>query len=74
MNESQKETIVTLLSKEIDELDASLLQVYGLTPSSSYDEDKAYCSYDEDKAYCDHLGDTLKAFQDLWDNQQMVKE
>ena len=65
MNESQKETIVTLLSKEIAELDASLMQVIGLGPCPSYDYDKAYC---------DHLERTLKAFQDMWDNEQMVKE
>ena len=65
MNESQKETIVTLLSNEIAELDASMLRVYGLGPCSHYEEDKAYY---------DHLEDTLKAFQDMWDNQQMVKE
>ena len=49
MNESQKETIVTLLSEEMAK------------------EKKANRDFD-------HLWETLKAFQDMWDNQQMVKE
>jgi hypothetical protein len=49
MNDAQKTTIVTLLSKEIEK------------------GEKANWDFD-------HLWETLNAFDDMWNNQQMVKE
>lgn len=63
MNDAQRNTIVTVLSNEIVKASVSLVE-RRFTSSS----------YDEDKAYYDHLWDTLKAFDDMWDNLQMVKE
>ena len=49
MNESHRETIVSLLSQEIAK------------------GEKANWDFD-------HLWDTLNAFDDMWNNQQMVKQ
>lgn len=65
MNESQKETIVSLLSEELAKHKAEYDTA--LTHQDSSLIQKASREFD-------HLWETLNAFQDICNNQQMVKE
>ena len=65
MNDSHKETIVSLLSEELAKHKAEYDTA--LTHQDSSLIQKASREFD-------HLWETLNAFQDMWDNQQMVKQ
>lgn len=59
MNDAQRRTIISALSKEI----GREVKV-GMNKSSD----------PNDRSYYDHLWETLEAFDAMWDNLQMVKE